>query len=823
MEGLDLSRLNPVAFERLVRALCFATMGPAGTVYSAGPDGGRDFTYEGNIVGYEGKRWSGYLVVQAKFKDTLSSKVDDVRWLITQLEKELAKYTAPGSRLRKPDYYILVTNVQLSGADGTANKKTKAQRKGAYSKAADALAEWKSRIKLKDFDIWPHDKVVDLIVGQPSIRQSYAQWITSGDVLAKALQHFSCVRPDFGEVASRSLKNSLQRDQFVRLKDAGSVGDLQIRTSQVVVDVPLVKEGGSAGQGRFHLEEEEEDEEEATGETPPFNAISQLVERSREKLDAETLIADAEHADVDRRQARNRIVLMGGPGQGKSTASLFLAQIFRAAILKNQQSTRRDLGVKKLVPEILKRAEDEGIPVSFPPRFPLHISLPRFADTISISRQSHAKIPSLLAHVAVELSITGDHDVDRSDLRNWLRHYPWLLVLDGLDEVPPTGERPAILEAINVFFTEVSEVNADVLVVVTTRPQGYNKDLDDKLWEHWKLDDLKPKHALKYAKAFGEARYPADALRREDVHRSLVKAAGQPATARLMTSPLQVTILHFIVDTGGGVPTARWTLFNEYFEVLKRREKSKGGELQRYLERHWSHLGPIHHRAGLVLQTDSEHAGGAGSRFTQERFRALIHAYLESEGFKGDELLQRVDELLQLSVNRLVLLSQQVEGTISFDVRSLQEFMAAASITSSDEKIMEKRLSHIAGHSHWRHVFQIAASRCFSDDSFHYRRATITQIARQMDTEDPDMAVRNGARLSLDLLADGVGLEHPNFRRPLLQHALEQIDLGIHALDDRLAQVCDQSNSDIVEAIILQNIRGGDYERERSAWKISDS
>src|SRR4051812_11292731 len=113
MEGFDLGRLNPISFERLVRALCFSKMGPAGTVYSSGPDGGRDFTYEGTIAGYEGKGWQGYLVVQAKFKDPSLSKTDDAKWLNTQLQAELTKYTQAGSRLRKPEYYILVTNVRL--------------------------------------------------------------------------------------------------------------------------------------------------------------------------------------------------------------------------------------------------------------------------------------------------------------------------------------------------------------------------------------------------------------------------------------------------------------------------------------------------------------------------------------------------------------------------------------------------------------------------------------------------------------------------------------------------------------------------------------
>jgi 2-phosphoglycerate kinase len=129
--------------------------------------------------------------------------------------------------------------------------------------------------------------------------------------------------------------------------------------------------------GDIHLSQfrhvDEEDECEVDGEeTPevPLNAIAGLVDRAREKLDGETLMADEERLEPSERlQARNRIVLMGGPGQGKSTISLFLARIFRAAILTNQPSLKRDHGVRELVPEILKRAADEGISTSLPARF----------------------------------------------------------------------------------------------------------------------------------------------------------------------------------------------------------------------------------------------------------------------------------------------------------------------------------------------------------------------------------------------------------------------------------------------------------------------
>jgi hypothetical protein len=191
MEGLDLGRLNPTSFERLIRALCFAEMGPAGVVFSSGPDGARDFVYDGAIAGYESKRWRGYLVVQAKFKDPSLSKTDDMVWLKSQLDAELKKYTRRASQLKKPQYYILVTNIKLSGSDGVANKKLGKPRKGGMTKAQELFASWKKELKIIDFDIWPHDKVIDLLAAHPSIRQSYAHLISSGDVLAKALQYFT--------------------------------------------------------------------------------------------------------------------------------------------------------------------------------------------------------------------------------------------------------------------------------------------------------------------------------------------------------------------------------------------------------------------------------------------------------------------------------------------------------------------------------------------------------------------------------------------------------------------------------------------------------
>ena len=151
MESFDLSRMTALSFERLVRALAFELLGPSGIVYASGPDGARDFTIEGNIRGYEAKGWKGYLVLQAKFRENPQLADNDINWLGTQLNGELKKYMDDAAGLRRPKYYIIATNISLSGADGNAaNGK---RRTGGYTKVAKFLSTWKKEINLSDYDI----------------------------------------------------------------------------------------------------------------------------------------------------------------------------------------------------------------------------------------------------------------------------------------------------------------------------------------------------------------------------------------------------------------------------------------------------------------------------------------------------------------------------------------------------------------------------------------------------------------------------------------------------------------------------------------------
>ena len=141
---IDLRKLNALSFERLIRAMCFQQFGPGGIVFSPGPDGGRDFAITGSIAGYESREWKGYLVVQAKFRDCLEGGQSDIDWLTGQIDRELAQYESPTAGRKRPEYYVVATNVALSGSDGRGA--SGAPRTGGHTKIVNNLESWKTSL-----------------------------------------------------------------------------------------------------------------------------------------------------------------------------------------------------------------------------------------------------------------------------------------------------------------------------------------------------------------------------------------------------------------------------------------------------------------------------------------------------------------------------------------------------------------------------------------------------------------------------------------------------------------------------------------------------
>lgn len=116
----DFSRFSTQSFERFAQGLAVAQFGAGTQIYGAGADGGREATFEGQFADVGGQAThDGYVVVQAKYRKIPRSPQEDLSWLIAQSDAELKKFTNPKRKLRRPDYYVLVSNLTLT--PGAAN------------------------------------------------------------------------------------------------------------------------------------------------------------------------------------------------------------------------------------------------------------------------------------------------------------------------------------------------------------------------------------------------------------------------------------------------------------------------------------------------------------------------------------------------------------------------------------------------------------------------------------------------------------------------------------------------------------------------------
>jgi hypothetical protein len=790
----DFSRFAPTSFQTFVQALALHVFGSGLQVYGAGPDGARDATFEGraNYPSTE-QCWDGYTVIQVKYKDKLTHDSKDADWLVAQIKREQTKWEQ-SKTFRRPDYYLLVTNVDLSPMPVTLTRRGKL-RKGGMEKVSEALDTFRRLMKFKATDVWAAEKLSRLVDTAPAeLRQNYAFWITPNEILWKTLQDGG--EPNFAKLIARAAAQDMRENKYTRLQEAGHSSEENTLLSQVFIDLPVRVERGHslpiAGQQSpaFAAAADEpggETDKRQLGVTGLLSELSTHTFGHKYNSDS-----PAGHETPD----AGRVVLLGGPGQGKSTITQYLVQVFEARLITAPKAPGVAKETLAYAKEVLESAKVATVPLSGSYRIPIRIVLPGFADQISQARKANSTARvSLLEYAAQRLSRQADMPLSTSQVRTSLGRYPWFIALDGLDEVPPSGERPAILNEIEALFDEIADCKADVLVVVTTRSQGYNKDLDPQLWLHWELTPLEREDALRYANRLSEVRL-AEPSRRNRVMTRLTEAATSPATSQLMISPLQVAILFTLVDLKGDIPTDRWSLFNRYFAVLRDREEAKGGPSGELLRRHRTAVESIHHRAAFLLHVEAERSGGAQSYLTTQQFETLVNGFLSETGHDGLSLNSLTAELSKLATDRLVLLASKVEGRIAFDVRSLQEYMAAAMVTSGKDTFVERRMRAIAGKAHWRHVFEIAASRCFAETDKEHLTDVIIHLCAELDAgsdDDADRLSKSGARLAIDLLADGIGAELPKQKRLLFDRALGILDLGPDLLDHRLALIVDSA------------------------------
>ena len=459
------------------------------------------------------------------------------------------------------------------------------------------------------------------------------------------------------------------------------------------------------------------------------------------------------------------LVIVGGPGQGKTTIGQLISQVYRAALLyPSPQLPQEVLDLLKAMRNSLGRV-DMGQPVNR--RWPVRIELAAYAD------KDAKRDISLLRYIADHVSSRSSDDIKAVALREWLKCWPWLLVLDGLDEVPSQKGRDSLMRRISDFFIEAAQTDCDLLVVATTRPQGYTGEFSADRYEHITLSPLEPSFAAGYALRLAEVQHASDPdLLKKVVNRTNL-ASQEASTARLMRTPLQVTIMSLLLENRERAPQARYALFEEYYKAIYKREATKPGAIGTLLEILGPHVDALHNRVGLLLQVKAEHEGESDAALPQQELRELAVLHLAAEGYTDQEADRLAEQVLKAVTQRLVLIVPKALDEVGFEVRSIQEFMAARDLISGRDEAILSRLKLLVPSAHWRNTWLFAAGGIYSDRRRRYQRRVLISLVEDTDSYSVvNVVVAPGADLALDLLDDDLTVGMPELQRALVRHAL---------------------------------------------------
>jgi hypothetical protein len=478
-----------------------------------------------------------------------------------------------------------------------------------------------------------------------------------------------------------------------------------------------------------------------------------------------------------------KVAIIGGPGQGKSTLGQHLAQANRAILL--------------------------GKPWEFEPqiaRVPFRVVLKYFAQWLA----GEPELDNLETYLASIVHRLAARPVSPEDIQEILRCRPCLLVLDGLDEVVVPELRARMLDRIREFLCRAEQLGANLTVMATSRPTGYENQFDPEQFWHLELLPLSSNKVC----TFAEKWVAAKKLPEEECNRilhTLEECQEDKGLSTLLVTPLQVTIILLIIKDGGRPPAQREALFNEYWNTIFRREKSKAKGI---IQSDEPLLFNLHACLGYLLHRRAAEQN-VQSLLPEEEFRQAVRQFLRREDSRSsDEAInQKMDRLVREARDRLVLIVEPEPRLFGFELRSLQEFFAAVHLvqTAVDTEQRFKRLKAIACSEHWRNVALFFAGRVARN--FRGEASNILElVCRPVDRGGSNPYLRPGAWLALEIAADGALGANRDLQYNAIEYGLKVLETGLtkeqqHNLQFISERLSPEDRQDILRPILEEKLR----------------
>ncbi|TXH69092.1 MAG: NACHT domain-containing protein [Lysobacteraceae bacterium] len=434
---------------------------------------------------------------------------------------------------------------------------------------------------------------------------------------------------------------------------------------------------------------------------------------------------------LDRANVARKLVLLGGPGSGKTSFVHILGLAMASELLHAAVYPLARLTVA------VRRSEEEQQPQpqrwDHPVLLPVRVVLRELAAELPAS-EGEINAETLFGYIVRRLQAAGLGEY-APHLKRELLEQGGLILLDGLDEVPDALERRSrIKKAVETFTRTFQRCR----YLATSRTYAYRQ-------QDWKLSGFVEAQLLPFTpwqvQDFIDAWYahmvalcrlsPAEADRR--AQRLKQAAAHNPRIAELAERPLLLTLIAKLqTEKTGSLPEKPEELYDQAVEMLLEeweRTKPRRGQgetdepepsLAEYLRTDRERIRKMLDKLAFEAHRDQAEPDGTANIPRQRLLAALV------DSTDADVKPERLVEYLR---DRAGLLSEHGVGVYQFPHRSFQEYLAACHLTGGD---FPDTLAALACRdpNRWREVVALAAAKS--------RRGNAASVWLLADTLCPD-------------------------------------------------------------------------------------
>ena len=707
----DLNQIgDPTRFQRLLNAVLVARFGEDARLTPLhGADGGSDGeTASGNPY-MEFRRTTppspsrhpllmpprpGRYLFQAKYHPTGTHRLSDLRARVVQeFEHELQSAVLNRSDRRDVDYFFLVTNVPAS--------------KNAFAQIDKLRSQQLPTNSRLHADVWWGEMITTFLDWSPELWAAFPE-IFPGSSPPLLAQTFT--QPTRG--ASRSIRTAIAQQHARDLKVKFRQIELEQDLYDLFVDLDV----------ELRWDTDDRSSASAIDSRTVIPRIFGLIRPLHSPTSALELLLDDEIA-------LPRILIEGGPGQGKSTITQMAAQIYRERLLQTSNGASRNPTWNHICKA----------------RLPIRLELRRFAEWLS--EHPDTTLEQYIVNVICQDSGGATFTVDH--LHDLVERSSLILLLDGLDEVGSDALRDSVLDAALATIRRFETgLRADVRVILTTRPPaltGRREKLD--CFARAILTPMTPRRIDEYLHRWLGVQIKADDDRAQ-IRASFAARRNDPHVDALARNPMQLSILlNFIRLKSDAFPDRRADLYRGYFQTVIDRDVEKSPELRKNRDM----IEGLHSYLGFRLHGAAEVDRGRRT-LNRRDIIELADRWLREQD-PSDTVASTAFALGEERFGLIVAVSGEGnETTYGFEVQPIQEYFAASYISNrlSDGKAHEifELLIH---KNYWHEVALFLAGLRRPNE-----KADLVARARNADRNVSQEWQQNGRTIVLQLLREGV-------------------------------------------------------------------